>query len=42
MNESLIKKEKKKYNRSKLIYNRLNFYSYNDNKKFDSLSFKSK
>ena len=41
VNESLIKKEKKKY-KSNLIYNKLSFYSYNDDKKFDSLSFKSK
>ena len=42
MNESLIKKEKKKYNKSNLICNRPSFYSYSDDKKFDSLSFKSK
>ena len=46
MNESLIKKEKptvKKYNnKSYLIYNRLSFHSYSDDKKFDSFSFKSK
>ena len=41
VNESLIKKEKKKC-KSNLIYNKLSFYSYNDDKKFDSLSFKSK
>ena len=41
VNESLFKKEKKKY-KSNLIYNKLSFYSYNDDKKFDSLSFKSK
>ena len=32
MDESLIKKEKKKYNRSNLIYKRLSFYSYSDDK----------
>ena len=42
MNEQLIKKEKKKYNKSNLIYNRLSFYSYSTDKKFDSLSFESK
>ena len=46
VNESLIKKEKpklKKYNnKSNLIYNRLSFHSYSDDKKFDSFSFKSK
>ena len=46
VNESLIKKEKptvKKYNnKSYLIYNRLSFHSYSDDKKFDSFSFKSK
>ena len=46
VNESLIKKEKptaKKYNnKSNLIYNRLSFYSYSDDKKIDSFSFKSK
>ena len=49
VNESLIKKEavattipKKKYNKSNLIYNRLSFYSYNNDKRFDSLSFESK
>ena len=49
VNESLIKKQtvtktipKKKYNNSNLIYNRLIFYSYSDDEKFDSLSFKSK
>ena len=41
VNESLIKK-RKKYNKSNLIYNKLSFYSYSDNKKFGSLSFKSK
>ena len=41
VNESFFKKEKKKY-KSNLIYNKLSFYSYNDDKKFDSLSFKSK
>ena len=45
----MIKKEavattipKKKYNKSNLIYNRLSFYSYNNDKRFDSLSFESK
>ena len=33
VNESLIKKEKKKYNKSNLIYNRLSIYSYSDDKK---------
>ena len=46
VNESLIKTEKptvKKYNnKSNLIYNRLSFYSYSDDEKFDSFSFKSK
>ena len=42
MNESLIKKEKKKHNKSRLISNRFSFYSYSDDNKFDSLSFKSK
>ena len=42
MNESLTKNEKKKYNKSYLIYNKLSFYRYSYNKKFDSLSFKSK
>ena len=42
MNESLIKKEKKKYNKLNLTYNKLSFYSYNDDKKFDSFSVKSK
>ena len=32
-NESLIEKEKKKYNKSNLIYNKLNFYIYGDDKK---------
>ena len=41
MNELIIKKEKKKY-KSSLIYNRLSFYSYSDDRKFDSLSFQSK
>ena len=41
-NESLIKKEKDKYNRSNLIYSRLSFYSYSNDKNFNSLSFKSK
>ena len=31
MNELLIKKEKKKYNKSNLIYNRLDFYSDDKN-----------
>ena len=46
MNESLIQKEpvaktipKKKYNKSNLFYIRLSFYSYSDDKKFDSLCF---
>ena len=40
MNE---KKKKKNYNKSNLIYNRFRFYRfYSDDKKFDSLSFKSK
>ena len=46
VNKSLIKKEqvakmiaKKKCNKSNLIYNRLSFYSYSDDKKFYSLSF---
>ena len=42
MNDPLIKKEKKKYNTSNLTYNKFRFYSYSDDKKFDSLSFKSK
>ena len=42
VNESLIKKEKEKYNSSKLIYNRLSFYMQSDDNNFDSLSFKSK
>ena len=44
VNKSLIKKEnkKKKYNMANLIYNRLSFYSYSDDKKSNSLSFKSK
>ena len=42
MNKSLIKKEKKKYDKSNLIHNRLNFYSYSDDEKINSLSFKSK
>ena len=42
MNDPLIKKENKKYNTSNLTYNKLSFYSYSDDKKFDSLSFKSK
>ena len=42
MNESLFKIEKKKYNKSNLMYNRLSFCSYSDNKKFDSLSLKLK
>ena len=42
VNESLIKKEKKKYNKPNLIYNGLSFYSYSDDKKFVSVSFKSK
>ena len=49
MNESLIQKEpvaktipKKKYNKSNLFYIRLSFYSYSDDKKFDSLCFESK
>ena len=33
VNGSLIKKEKKKYNKSNLIYNRLSIYSYSDDKK---------
>ena len=41
MNESLIKKEMKKYNKLNIIYNRLSFYSSGDDKKFSSLSFKS-
>ena len=35
-NESLIKTENKKYNETNLICNRLNLYSFSDNKKFDS------
>ena len=42
VNESLKKKERKKYNKSNLIYNKLVFYSYRGDKIFDSLSFKSK
>ena len=45
VNESLIKKEKpsvKKCNKSYLIYNRLRFCSYSDDRKLDSLSFESK
>ena len=45
MNESLIKKQpvarkiaKKKYNKPNIIYNRLSFYNYSDDKKFDRLS----
>ena len=33
---------KQKYNKSNLTYSRLSFYSYSDDKKFDSLSLKSK
>ena len=40
LNEPLIKKEKKKYNKSN--YSKLIFYSYSCDKNFDSLSFKSK
>ena len=43
--DKIIKKEKptfKKYNNSNLIYNRISFYSYSNNKEFDSLSQKSK
>ena len=36
VNESLIKTEDKKYNETNLICNRLNLYSFSDNKKFDS------
>ena len=36
VNESLIKTENKKYNETNLICNRLNLYSFSDNKKFDS------
>ena len=42
VNEPLIKKENKKRNKSNLICNRLRFYSYSDDKKFDRLSFNSK
>ena len=42
MNESLIKQEKKKYNKSNLIYNGLRFYSNSGDRTFDNLSFKSK
>ena len=42
MNESLIKKENEKFNKSNLIYSRMSFYSYGDDKKFDRLSFNSK
>ena len=49
VNQSLINKEtipktipKKIYDKPSLIYNRLIFYSYSDDKKFDSLSFESK
>ena len=42
MNESLFKIEKKKYNKSNLMYNRISFYSYSDDKKFDTLSLKLK
>ena len=47
VNESLIQKEpvaktiqKIKYNKSNPIFNRLRFYSYSDNKKFDRFSTK--
>ena len=42
MKESLIKIEKKTYDKSNLIKHRLSFYSYSDDKKINSLSFKSK
>ena len=49
VNESLNKKEadaeiltKKKYNKLNLISNKFSFHGYSDNKKFDTLSFKSK
>ena len=40
VNRSLIKKEKKKYKLKSTLEQ--SFYSYSDDKKFDSLSFKSK
>ena len=42
VNELLVKKERKKYNKSNIIYNRLRFYINRDYKRFNSLSFKSK
>ena len=35
-------KQYQRKNKSNLIYNRLSFYSYIDNEKFDNLSFKSR